>query len=154
MRKIRLGIQKIEFRGMAFDYYKLLRVNRDANAEELKKAYKKLAFKWHPDKNPGHDRVEAEHKFKQISEAYDVLTDARKRQIYDFYGHQYASFKHRDARDVFAELFGDDSKAMENRLECSLEELYSGSKREIMISRTVVRPSGYITLSFFFFFFF
>lgn len=139
-----MGIHRIELQwgAMAADYYKLLRVNRNASAEELKKAYKRLAIKWHPDKNPNHNRVEAEAKFKQISEAYDVLSDSRKRQIYDLYGYQYASFNHRDARDVFAELFGSGGKAMEKRLDCSLEELYQGSKREIKISRTVIRESG------------
>ena len=149
-----MGIHRIELQwgAMAADYYKLLRVNRNAGAEELKKAYKRLAIKWHPDKNPNHNRVEAEAKFKQISEAYDVLSDSRKRQIYDLYGYQYASFNHRDARDVFAELFGSGGKAMEKRLDCSLEELYQGSKREIKISRTVIRESGYIILFLFFFF--
>ena len=67
------------------DYYELLGVNRDATAEELKKAYRKLAVKYHPDKNPGDDAAEA--KFKEISEAYDILKDAEKRAAYDRYGH-------------------------------------------------------------------
>lgn len=134
---------------MAIDYYKLLRVNRDATPDDLKKAYKRLALRWHPDSNPHHNRVEAEAKFKQISEAYDVLSDSRKRQIYNLYGPQYASFHLRDARDVFAESFrGGGGKAMEQRLDCTLEELYQGSKREIQNSRTVIRESGYVIPSF------
>lgn len=58
---------------MGVDYYKLLQVERGATEEELKKAYRKLAMKWHPDKNPN-SKKEAEAKFKQISEAYEVTT--------------------------------------------------------------------------------
>ena len=68
------------------DYYEVLGVERNATEGELKKSYRKLALKFHPDKNPG-DK-EAEEKFKEAAEAYDVLRDARKRQIYDQYGHQ------------------------------------------------------------------
>lgn len=56
---------------MGVDYYKLLQVDRNANDDDLKKAYRKLAMKWHPDKNPN-NKKDAEAKFKQISEAYDV----------------------------------------------------------------------------------
>lgn len=73
---------------MGFDYYNILKVNRNANEDDLKKAYKRLAMIWHPDKNPSHKRTEAEAKFKQISEAYDVLSDPQKRQIYDLYGEE------------------------------------------------------------------
>jgi molecular chaperone DnaJ len=68
------------------DYYEVLGVDRSAGDSDLKKAYRKLALKFHPDKNPG-DR-EAEEKFKEAAEAYEVLRDANKRQIYDQYGHQ------------------------------------------------------------------
>ena len=71
------------------DYYELLGVSRDASEADLKKAYRKLAVKYHPDKNPGDEAAEA--KFKEISEAYDVLKDADKRAAYDRYGH--AAFK-------------------------------------------------------------
>jgi len=57
---------------MGVDFYKVLEVDRSANDDELKKAYRKLAMKWHPDKNPN-NKKEAEAKFKQISEAYDVI---------------------------------------------------------------------------------
>lgn len=68
------------------DYYDVLGVDRSASDADLKKAYRKLALQFHPDRNPG-DR-EAEEKFKEAAEAYEVLRDARKRQIYDQYGHQ------------------------------------------------------------------
>ncbi|KAM4623672.1 dnaJ homolog subfamily B member 2-like [Polymixia lowei] len=67
------------------EYYHILGVRRDASAEDIKKAYRKLALKWHPDKNP-ENKEEAEKKFKELSEAYEVLSDANKRSIYDRYG--------------------------------------------------------------------
>lgn len=100
------------------DYYELLGVGRDASEADLKKAYRKLAVKYHPDKNPGDAQAEA--KFKEISEAYDVLKDADKRAAYDRYGH--AAFKQggmgnaggggmggmggHDPFDIFREAFG------------------------------------------------
>lgn len=72
---------------MGVDYYNILKVSRNASEEDLKKSYKKLAMKWHPDKNAVNTK-EAEAKFKQISEAYDVLSDPQRRQIYDVYGEE------------------------------------------------------------------
>lgn len=69
------------------DYYSILGVQRDADEETLKKAYRKLALKWHPDRNPN-DKANAEKKFKEISEAYDVLSDKDKRAVYDQYGEE------------------------------------------------------------------
>jgi len=66
-------------------FYEVLQVSKTATNDEVKKAYKKLAIKWHPDKNPGREK-EAEEKFKEIAEAYSVLTDPHKRQKYDRYG--------------------------------------------------------------------
>lgn len=70
---------------MGKDYYKILGVSRDASEQDLKKAYKKMALKYHPDKNksPG-----AEEKFKDIAEAYEVLSDPQKREVFDKYGEE------------------------------------------------------------------
>ncbi|XP_023643996.1 dnaJ homolog subfamily B member 1 isoform X4 [Capsella rubella] len=114
---------------MGVDYYNVLDVNPSASEDDLKKSYRRLAMKWHPDKNPTSNKKEAEAKFKQISEAYDVLSDPNKRQIYDQYGedglkssdvptaetassqqrnYSSAGFRYypRDAEDIFAEFFG------------------------------------------------
>ncbi|XP_059289806.1 uncharacterized protein LOC132043322 [Lycium ferocissimum] len=119
---------------MGVDYYNILKVNRNASEEDLRKAYRRLAMIWHPDKNLGTNKNEAEAKFKQISEAYDVLSDPQKRQIYDLYGEEALKtgqvpppprggphnmrnphpnptfrFNPRDADDIYAELFGSTS---------------------------------------------
>ncbi|CUG94252.1 DNA-J chaperone, putative [Bodo saltans] len=72
---------------MGVDYYKVLGVSRTATASEIKKAYHQLALKYHPDKNPN-NREDAENKFKQVSEAYDVLSDDKKKAIYDKFGEE------------------------------------------------------------------
>ncbi len=90
------------------DYYEILEVQRTAGADEIKKAYRKLALKYHPDRNPG-DKP-AEEKFKEAAEAYEVLNDSEKRQLYDRFGHaglQQAGFTgFRDFDDIFSS-FGD-----------------------------------------------
>jgi molecular chaperone DnaJ len=67
-------------------YYEVLEVSRDASGTEIKKSYRRLAMQYHPDKNP--DDKEAEDKFKEIGEAYEILTDEQKRAAYDRYGHR------------------------------------------------------------------
>ncbi|EFN59562.1 hypothetical protein CHLNCDRAFT_18104 [Chlorella variabilis] len=73
---------------MGKDYYKILGVDREATEDQLKKAYRRLAIKYHPDKNPGEKQEAATEKFKEVSEAYDVLSDPDKRKIYDAYGEE------------------------------------------------------------------
>jgi len=67
------------------DFYEILELRRDATQSEIKKSYRKLALKWHPDKNPN-NKEEAEKKFKNISQAYEVLSDEKRKKIYDEYG--------------------------------------------------------------------
>src|SRR5579863_5448061 len=100
------------------DYYEVLGVSRDCSEQELKSAYRKQALKYHPDRNPG-DRT-AEEKFKEASEAYQVLSDADKRAVYDRYGHAGLSGQGGfpggpggpfaggvDIGDIFGDLFGE-----------------------------------------------
>lgn len=104
------------------DFYETLGVDKKATADELKKAYRKLAMQYHPDKNPGNK--DAEHKFKEISEAYDVLRDEQKRAAYDRFGHGafdpsmgggragaggggFHGFSGGGFSDIFEEMFGD-----------------------------------------------
>src|SRR5688572_33183706 len=67
------------------DYYEVLGVNKDASEDDIKKAYRKLAMKWHPDRNP--ENPKAEERFKEAKEAYEILTDGQKRSMYDQFGH-------------------------------------------------------------------
>jgi molecular chaperone DnaJ len=80
--------------GSTRDYYEVLGVSKDAGAGEIKKSYRKLAMKFHPDQNP--DDPEAEDRFKELGEAYEVLSDDDKKAAYDRYGH--AAFKAGDKR--------------------------------------------------------
>ncbi|XP_074857702.1 dnaJ homolog subfamily B member 2-like [Carettochelys insculpta] len=104
------------------EYYEVLGVPRNASSDDIKKAYRKAALKWHPDKNP-ENKEHAEQKFKEIAEAYEVLSDKEKRDIYDRYGKDGLmgagpggsqadtgvpefTFTFRSAHDVFREFFG------------------------------------------------
>ncbi|MGW8251193.1 MAG: DnaJ domain-containing protein, partial [Anaerolineales bacterium] len=78
------------------DYYKVLGVSRNASAEEIKKSYRKLARKYHPDINPEDEN--AEEKFKEINEAYQVLSDPEKRQKYDQFGSQWQQYQRQGGR--------------------------------------------------------
>ncbi|KAF4700090.1 DnaJ sub B member 4 [Perkinsus olseni] len=72
---------------MGKDYYGILGVKKDADQDEIKKAYRRMALKWHPDKNPNNREAAAE-KFKEVAEAYDVLSDPQKKAVYDQYGEE------------------------------------------------------------------
>lgn len=134
------------------DYYEILGVSKTAEEREIKKAYKRLAMKYHPDRNQG-DK-EAEAKFKEIKEAYEVLTDSQKRAAYDQYGH--AAFEQggmggggfgggADFGDIFGDVFGDIFGGGRGRqraargadlrynMELTLEEAVRGVTKEIRI---------------------
>src|SRR5258705_2524480 len=102
---------------MKRDYYKILGISNTANADELKKTYRKVAMQFHPDRNPG-DKA-AEEKFKEAAEAYEVLSDADKKAKYDRYGHQafapgqggFGGGHASNMEDIFSpfgDIFGDD----------------------------------------------
>ena len=142
------------------DFYDVLGINKSANPEQIKSAYRKLAVKHHPDKNPG-DKA-SEDKFKEASEAYNILSDQEKKQNYDNFGH--AAFENSGGRqggfgggfggadfsDIFEDFFGDiggrggrGRKSSNNRgsdlrydLSISLEEAYQGKKQDIKFSTT------------------
>ena len=90
------------------DYYEILGVSRNATEAELKKAYRRLAMKFHPDRNPDDDQAEA--RFKEAKEAYEILGDARKRAAYDQFGHagvEQGAGGGFSAADAFGDIFGD-----------------------------------------------
>jgi molecular chaperone DnaJ len=138
------------------DYYTLLGVERNASEEEVKKAYRKLALKYHPDRNPGNKQ--AEEAFKEISEAYQVLSDSEKRSLYDQFGHgafgeggpfrggfDFTSGFEDIFGDIFGEFFGTGGSRNRNRaqrgedlrynLELSFEEAVFGNEKKIKIPR-------------------
>ncbi len=137
------------------DYYELLGVSRNASDQDLKKAYKRLAMKYHPDRNQG-DKS-AEKKFKNISEAYEVLSDSNKRQAYDQFGHEGldqrfgpgGGFQGGSFNDIFGDVFGDifgggrgqnqprRGADLEYQIEVSLEEAISGKEIKMSIPRKV-----------------
>ncbi|WP_018986181.1 molecular chaperone DnaJ [Methylophilus methylotrophus] len=137
------------------DYYEVLGVNRDASEEEIKKAFKKLAMKFHPDRNP--DNPKAEESFKEAKEAYEILSDEQKRAAYDQYGHAgvdpsmgggggFGGFNSGNFSDAFGDIFGDIFGGARNQrsnvyrgadlrynLEISLEDAAKGTETKIRI---------------------
>jgi molecular chaperone DnaJ len=147
------------------DYYELLSVSKDANDQEIKTAYRKLAMQYHPDRNP--DNPAAEAKFKECSEAYSVLSDSEKRAAYDRYGHaafqgggggpqgnpfQGGGFGGQDVGDIFGDIFGEmfnmggarkGSRVQRGRdlrydMSLEFEEAAFGAEKEITIRREEV----------------
>jgi molecular chaperone DnaJ len=113
-------------KGQQRDYYEVLGVSRTASLEEIKGAYRKAALKWHPDRNP-ENKPEAEVKFRESTEAYSVLSDQQKRQVYDTYGHaglsgagasgvDFSGTIFQDFHDIFGDFFG-------------FEDMFSGGRR-------------------------
>jgi len=102
-------------KGTQRDFYEVLAVSRTATVEEIKSAYRKAALKWHPDRNP-ENKTEAEGKFRECTEAYSVLSDPKKKQVYDTYGHAGLSSAgmgqgfdntiFQDFHDIFGDFFG------------------------------------------------
>jgi molecular chaperone DnaJ len=137
------------------DYYEILGVSRDADSEVIKKAYRKLALQYHPDRNP--EDKEAEERFKEAAEAYEVLRDEEKRRIYDLYGHSglegtgftgFGGFE--DIFSAFGDIFEDffsfggrrsrrtgirRGNDLRYDLELSLEEAYKGKEEEVVFDR-------------------
>src|SRR5271155_1401221 len=141
------------------DYYATLGVAREASGDDLKKAYRKLAMQFHPDRNPGDKQ--AESKFKEVNEAYDVLKDEQKRAAYDRYGH--AAFENGGAgrpggfefgfgsgfADIFDEMFGDfmggrrgqaQGRGADLRvnLEISLEDAFGGTNAKVQVGASQI----------------
>ena len=122
------------------DYYEILDIPKTASDEEIKKAYKKKALKWHPDKNPD-DINKAESEFKKITEAYDILNNKDKKHIYDTQGHEGLkrmennSNMHNDMNNVYFNLFTNQNNDIVIEKELTLEELYVGCKLHCKYTR-------------------
>jgi len=136
------------------DYYEVLGVSRTADGEEIKRSYRRLAMKYHPDRNEGDAKADAEIRFKECSEAYEILSDPQRRARYDQFGHQGVSgqhdFSHMDVSDIFSmfdEIFGagvgfgnrgpaQRARAargydLETQVELTLKEVAAGSEKTI-----------------------
>ncbi|GCD79959.1 DnaJ C-terminal domain-containing protein [Schleiferia thermophila] len=139
------------------DYYEVLGVSKNATPEEIKKAYRKLAIQYHPDKNP--NNKEAEEKFKEAAEAYEVLSDPEKRARYDQFGHAGTSdiggqYTYADPYDIFErfkDIFGFDTgfnfgggsrtskgSNLRVRIKVTLDEIINGTEKKIKIKRAVL----------------
>lgn len=128
------------------DYYSILGVSEDASQEDIKKKYRSLAMKYHPDKNPGD--IDCENKFKDITEAYDTLSDESKRKKYDYIrkGSHYSSFSANtgfsaNMEDVFTEFFSKNRHSSKGQdifcqVECSFEESICGVTKPISFDTT------------------
>jgi len=150
------------------DYYEVLGVPKNASDEEIKKAYRKLAMKYHPDRNQGDAAKEAEEKFKEAKEAYEMLSDAQKKAAYDQYGHAgvdpnmrgpggpggegFAGFGEAFG-DIFGDIFGGARRGGGGRqvyrgadlsyaMEITLEEAANGKETQIRIpAGTTAKPA-------------
>lgn len=126
------------------DYYKLLGVDRNADEKQIRNAYRQLSKKYHPDKNP--DDESAQHKFMEISNAYDVLMDSEKRQIYDRFGEeglQNGGQQQQQHNDPFRGFFGQQfnqgpprGQDVQTFVEYSLKDFYNGNNHDLEISIT------------------
>lgn len=133
---------------MAKDYYKILGVDKSASPDEIKKSYRKLAMKYHPDKNP--DDKESEEKFKECAEAFEVLSDPESKGKYDqfgdsFKGRQHGGFSPEDIFSQFGDIFGGGFGGFASRrrrgsdvgvrVSVSLNDIINGSKKKIKFTR-------------------
>ena len=124
------------------DYYKVLNVSEDATAEEIKKTYRKLAFQYHPDKNPGSEEL-----MKEINEAYAVLSDQKKRESYDSYRQRYGS----SARDRFRQNYAEQDIFRDSDIYQIFEELsraFGFSRPEDLFSRNNFYGNQFRTFEF------
>ena len=132
---------------MSKDYYNILGVNKEANESEIKKSYRKLSKKYHPDVNP--NNKEAEDKFKEIAEAYSVLSDSEKRSNYDRFGSADGRggnpFGDMGMDDIFSQFFGGGRQRQNRRrkgndirvnIKLSLEDIYNGVNKKIKYRKT------------------